>query len=123
MASGVPVEYNGVVYPSISAMCKALNVKVDITTVATRLRAGWPVKQAIETPSKDKFEYKGKTYRSFEALCRAYNKVSMSVKYRLESGWTLEDALEADSRNTVEYEDVKYPDRKASCRERVSHQV
>lgn len=118
MASGVPVEYNGVVYPSISAMCKALNVKVDITTVATRLRVGWPVKQAIETPSKDKFEYKGKTYRSFEALCRAYNKVSMSVRYRLESGRTLEDALEVDLRNIVTYEGVRYPSVTALCLER-----
>lgn len=37
MASDVSDEYTGVVYQSISVMCKTLNVTVDVTTVAIRL--------------------------------------------------------------------------------------
>ena len=81
-------------------MCKHWNKPP--TTVRTRLKFGWSLKDALEIPIGEKntnseqyiCDHIGNKFKSTLEMCRYWNKSREAVNERLREGWSLKDALE-----------------------------
>ena len=100
MGSNLAVTVHGQEYRSVQAACTAL--RVSYSRVITRLRSGWDIERAVETPSgiggltkalKKPVVIASKRYESIAAAARAYGLDPSIVRERIYGGWSLKDAL------------------------------
>ena len=83
----------------------ALQYNVNIKTLQSRMRCGWSVARAIETPSKPHrfYKYKGKLYSVVE-LARLHGDLSPhAIQARLDSGMSVEDAVTKPKQKGIPY--------------------
>ena len=89
------IEFEGKVYASIAALCRAYGVIA--VTVHVRLARGMSLAEAIHTPKKTPRaiprKWKGKTYESLACLCRENNIPYELIYNRIHTGKTLKQAL------------------------------
>lgn len=90
------VTFDGITYPSLSALCREKGV--DALTVQRRMDKGATVKEAIagikERVEKMAVVYKGVKYNSKTALFKKLGLSESVMARRLQSGMTLEEAIE-----------------------------
>ena len=83
----------------------ALQYNVNIKTLQSRMRCGWSVARAIETPSKPHrfYKYKDKLYSVVE-LARLHGDLSPhAIQARLDSGMSVEDAVTKPKQKGIPY--------------------
>ncbi len=125
---GHSVEYDGVIYPSLSALAREKHV--PYAAMCDRLRMGMDLKQALQSNQRNRtIEYAGKVYPSIKALAEEQQRVYSTLKARLERGMSVEEAL----LNTrfyggrgypVEYAGKLYPSlRSLSIEQRIPYQT
>lgn len=89
------IEYKGVTYPSISALCRAKNV--NRPCFQKRIEAGFSLEEAIETPEHINCiparDHLGNDYPSLTSMAKAYGLTYKIVSNRLDKGLSLEEAL------------------------------
>lgn len=97
--SGKVVEYKGIKYPSIKALCDELSR--DYNLVRIRLNRGYCLEDALcevkKMPNKPVI-YEGKKYDSIYSFCKLYKLNYKLVLRRLREGMTLEEALSKPKR-------------------------
>lgn len=104
--------YQGKEYLTIREIASEFNVSDRL--VASRLRAGWTLEDAIEKPIKSmacETEYRGVIYPSIAELARTFDVDIDLLQTRLDLGWNIETALNTPVRsNSIEvvYKDKKY---------------
>jgi hypothetical protein len=124
--------YDGVVYPSLTAACRAHGI--NDTSVHTRSKSkGITLAEAFEeiivhgvqTQNRSDFLYDGVVYPSLTAACRAHGIDSRTVHNRSKrKGTTLAEAFEAiivhgvqtKNRGDILYDGVVYASLAAACR-------
>ena len=91
-------DHRGNMFKSIEEMCKAYDI--TYVTFSHRLKLGWTLKDALETPVRVPLEaywvtdYKGNKFKSKKEMCKAYGINYSTFKSRMRLGWALKDALE-----------------------------
>lgn len=96
LPSVVKTDHKGVEYPTMTAMVEAYGK--NITSVASRLKSGWSVKDAltkdIAKKSNEKVkDHLGKEYASKTEMAEAYGMALRTLELRLSSGLSLAGAL------------------------------
>ncbi len=131
------IEYRGIMYPSLSACCKALDISYD-SVLTYKKRTGCTTEDAIDHFAQDKEQGKVKyiveaiTYKEIEyphlnACCKALGICNSSVRdYRRRSGCTTEEAVDyfvqrkeqGKTRNVeaVTYKGTQYHSLSACCK-------
>lgn len=111
---GHSIEYDGVIYPSLSALAREKHISYG--TMYRRLRMGMDLEQALQSNQRNHtIEYDGKIYPSIKALADEQQKVYSTLKARLERGMSVEKALQINNRlpsrkrRSVEYAGKMYP--------------
>lgn len=126
---GHSVEYDGVIYPSLSALAREKHISYG--TMYHRLRMGMDLEQALQSNQRDRtIEYAGKIYPSLKALADEQQKVYSTLKTRLERGMSVEEALQINNRlpsrkrRSVEYAGKMYPSiRSLAIERRIPYQT
>ena len=67
----------------------------------SRIKRGWDIERALTQPKPESLSFLGEEirdhlgnqYKSFNAMCKAYNLIPQTVKTRLKGGMPLEEAL------------------------------
>ena len=83
---------------SIKEMCKAYDIAY--ITFSHRLKLGWTLKDALETPVGVPLEaywvtdHKGNKFKTTKEMCKVYGIAFNTFRGRINRGWTLKDALE-----------------------------
>lgn len=115
------IEYNGVEYPSVNAMIRALGLSRD--RVRRRLSLGWTIERAVGEPIlRSTVVCDGVSYPSVVDLARAFDVSSMTVRARLKRGCTPEEAIRKSphphvrSGWEVEYDGKRYASLSALAR-------
>lgn len=93
-------------------MCEALSEKCNIPPdkIMRRLKSGWTVEQATSIPVNKKRPKKtysapdGKTYRSIEEMCEAFNVKKITFYKRKVDGQSLENCLRPAGAHLIEQE-------------------
>jgi hypothetical protein len=109
-------DHLGNAYASITAMCKAYDVK--LSTFCKRIQRGWTLEKTLtQKVDTEKVTGKGKTckdhlgntYSSISDMCRAYGIQKYTFDYRFgRRGMTVEQALTKSVHNLhVNHEDLK----------------
>lgn len=104
--------YQGKEYSTIREIANEFNIRDSV--VASRLRAGWTLEDAVKKPVKSmasKTEYKGVVYPSIAELARTFDVDIELLQTRLVLGWDIETALNTPVKsNSIEvvYKDKKY---------------
>ena len=89
---GHSVEYDGVIYPSLSALAREKHISYG--AMYRRLRMGMDLEQALQSNQRNHtIEYDGKIYPSIKALAEEQQRVYSTLKARLERGMRVEEAL------------------------------
>ncbi|MHA2798774.1 GIY-YIG nuclease family protein [Vibrio harveyi] len=120
------IEYDGVVYPSQTALADAFGIERKV--FEHRLKSGWELKDALknENHSKRSVQCEGVQYDSIRDLARAYKLDGELVWGRINRKWTPEQAVgvhpEPNLRSLtptnavkVEVEGVEYSSVEAVC--------
>lgn len=100
-----PVMIQNVAYPSIGDAATALGIHP--TTLARRLRDGWPVAEAIgqrphvRTMPGKSLRYRGTTYPSIKALAEAIGVRPTTFGLRLAQGRSVKEAVEFEKRHAA----------------------
>ena len=88
-------DHKGNEFKSISDMCRYYGVTTKV--FSSRLRAGWSLKDALETPVANNVQkckdHVGNEFDSFAEMCRHWGMSTSTVRRRLEQGVSLEMAL------------------------------
>lgn len=118
---GHSVEYDGVIYPSLSALAREKHISYG--AMYRRLRMGMDLEQALQSNQRNHtIEYDGKIYPSIKALAEEQQRVYSTLKARLERGMRVEEAL-LNTRfyggrgHPIEYAGKTYPNSKALAEE------
>ena len=86
---GHSVEYDGVIYPSLSALAREKHISYG--AMYRRLRMGMDLEQALQSNQRNHtIEYDGKIYPSIKALAEEQQRVYSTLKARLERGMRVE---------------------------------
>ncbi len=91
------VTVHGKFFPTLRAASRHFDLKES--TVQTRLGKGMPVEEAfqkgriVRSPRYRDQTFRGRKFRSFAELCRAYGVERGTAKSRISRGWTTEQAL------------------------------
>lgn len=92
---------------------------ISYTTLHSRLRSGWSIERAIETPvrfqNSRKVVYKGKTYKNLPELCKELHIHLSTVRSRLKSGMTLDDAVVVKTLHSVSYKGKTFTSLRKLC--------
>lgn len=96
LPSVVKTDHKGVEYPTMTAMVEAYGK--NITSVASRLKSGWSIKDAltkdIAKKSNEKVkDHLGNEYASKTEMAEAYGMALRTLELRLSSGLSLAGAL------------------------------
>ena len=101
----ITTDHLGNRFNSYDEMCKYWNKQKQ--TVVNRLKNGWTLKEALETPirtrgyrGKEAIDHLGNHFNSQSEMCSYWNKSLCTVLNRVKSGWSLKDALETPVRPT-----------------------
>lgn len=93
------VEYNGMLYKSITQLAKENNINPN--TLFSRLRLGYSIYDAVNFDDKirspkfqEVIEYKGKKYKDIKSLAKEYGIKYTTFYGRLVRGRTIEEAIE-----------------------------
>ncbi|MCR5480130.1 MAG: hypothetical protein K6F27_09785 [Ruminococcus sp.] len=88
----------------VSKKERAAHYNLDRDTVRERLKDGWDLQTALETPKKEhprhaniivpRKDHKGNTFATSTDLAESYGLNRRTVYKRLQNGWTLQEALE-----------------------------
>ena len=95
MPKPAEIVYKGITYRSITKLCDTLGISLKL--VSYRLRKGYTVEQAVETPLKRKkheIVYKGIKYNNIKELCNYLDIPYTTVLNRVNTGYTIEQAIE-----------------------------
>lgn len=94
------MDHLGNCYQSKKEMYRSYGV--DASTVLTRLKNGWTLKDALETPTKrrEAVDHLGNRYSSVAEMCRHYEISISQYETRMQHGWSIERALETPVKNT-----------------------
>lgn len=126
---GHSVEYDGVIYPSLSALAREKHISYG--AMYRRLRMGMDLEQALQSNQRNHtIEYDGKIYPSIKALAEEQQRVYSTLKARLERGMRVEEALLINNRlpsrkrRSVEYAGKMYPSiRSLAIERRIPYQT
>lgn len=94
---GTHITYNGKDYVSIKQLCEDLNIGYSM--VVQRLKLGWSVEEAVETPLKRhrngmKITYNKKEYPSLRNLAISQNIPYHVLQMRVKNGMSIKKAVE-----------------------------
>lgn len=90
----IPVTVNGMKYKSILQACKALGKTTS--SVYLRLSRNYTLDDAFNLPYTNRMisrDHLGKTYPTFKAMCKAWDRLPVTVRYRLKKGLSIKKAL------------------------------
>ena len=115
-------DHKGIEYPTNMEM--ASHYGVPYATFRLRLKNGWDLKKALETPVKDvsssiKTDHLGVTYRTQQEMAKAWEIPPHTLSTRLRDGMDIEKALTQPLQNRGEAKDHLgniYPSFSAMCR-------
>ena len=93
------VDHKGNEFDKVKDLCDSY--KISCGTFRYRLRSGWSLKDALETPvsyvtSTDIFrceDHLGNNFESMGLMCESYGISVGTFQARLQRGWSLQDAL------------------------------
>lgn len=103
--TGIAVEYDGIVYPSMRSLVDSL--EISLSGLRHRMRNGLSLEEAVSECLKSKgfkggrakpVDHDGVVYPSLRVLCETRGLNYYTVNYRLTHGWSLRDALETPVR-------------------------
>jgi hypothetical protein len=99
---GTDVEFEGVVYPSYSALAKAFGITEKL--LDGRRRMGWSLELALKTlpfaknASSKPVTVNGITYSSIREVAKEFGIHYTTIYNKLDLGWSIEDALALTNR-------------------------
>ena len=116
------IVYEGVEYPSVKALCIAIDIPYAKATAY--IRKGLSIEDAVNKVKSNivshTVEFDGKVYSGYKALADAYN-VNISTFYnRKRKGLPIEECIQPSAYSSyrkVEYNGKVYPTLSALCRE------
>lgn len=122
---GTDVEFEGVVYPSYSALAQAFGISEKL--LDGRRRLGWTLKDALTTPTHSKnasskpVVVQGVKFYSIREAAKAYGKSYTALYNKMDLGWSIEDALGLTgraplTRKAVSVNGVHFPSISAAAR-------
>lgn len=95
------IIYNGIEYDSMKAMCN--DIGVSYTLVNNRMRNGWTLEDAINTPKhyRPVVDHLGNEYRNLAEMADVYNIKAETLSSRLNNDWGVEKALTTPVKRVV----------------------
>ena len=84
------VTYKGKKYSSYIALGKTCGISAK--TILARIRLGWNINRAVETPTRD-ITYRGQKYPSLKKLAQKHGVGYDALKYRIKKGISLASAI------------------------------
>ena len=99
-----PVEYKGVIYPSMTALAEAYGLRRD--TVSLRLKKRIPLE--MSRYAKGVITYHGIDYPSMTALAEHFDLTLSACHMRLKRGVPLTSPVHKGAMKHLEYEGVRY---------------
>ena len=92
----IKTDHNGVEYPTMTAMAEAYGK--NVTSVASRLKSGWTVEDALtkdiaKKSTEEVKDHLGNVYMSKTEMAEAYGIALRTLELRLSSGLSLAGAL------------------------------
>ena len=92
----IKTDHNGVEYPTMTAMAEAYGK--NVTSVASRLKSGWTVEDALtkdiaKKSTEEVKDHLGNVYTSKTEMAEAYGMALRTLELRLSSGLSLAGAL------------------------------
>lgn len=88
-------DHLGNEYKTISDMCRAYGIKVNL--YYSRLRSGWSLERILTTKvnwGKSVYDHKGNEYKTLDDMCKAYGINQATYSARRSIGWSVADSLE-----------------------------
>ena len=94
----IKTDHNGVEYPTMTAMAEAYGK--NVTSVASRLKSGWTVEDALtkdiaKKSTEEVKDHLGNKYPTMTAMCKAYGVSLPTYRYRRSLGLSVECALDS----------------------------